>query len=82
MRKSLVVLVSAVLMLALVYRVPLVRQLFAQPHQAAPQPTAKVGDKAPDFKLKDQFGHDVSLDQFRGKKNVVLAFYVFAFTGG
>jgi peroxiredoxin len=25
---------------------------------------------------------DVSLSDFRGKKNVVLAFYVFAFTGG
>jgi peroxiredoxin len=25
---------------------------------------------------------DVTLSQYRGKKNVVLAFYVFAFTGG
>jgi len=25
---------------------------------------------------------DVSLHDFRGKKNVVLAFYIFAFTGG
>jgi peroxiredoxin len=25
---------------------------------------------------------DVSLSDFRGKKNVVLAFYIFAFTGG
>ncbi len=42
----------------------------------------KVGDKAPDFTLPDQNGKEVSLSQFLGKKNVVLAFYVLAFTGG
>ena len=45
----------------------------------------KVGDMAPDFKLKyvDSSGmHDVSLSEYRGKKQVVVAFYVFAFTGG
>jgi peroxiredoxin Q/BCP len=42
----------------------------------------KVGDKAPDFTLPDQSGKKVSLSQFLGKKNVVLAFYVLAFTGG
>ena len=42
----------------------------------------KVGDKAPDFTLPDQSGNKISLSQFRGKKNVVLAFYVLAFTGG
>ncbi len=47
-----------------------------------PAPTIKVGDMAPDFKLEDQNGKDVSLSDFRGKKNVALAFYVFAFTGG
>ena len=44
-----------------------------------------VGDTAPDFKLQYFDGHDlknVSLSDYRGKKNVVLAFYVFAFTGG
>jgi hypothetical protein len=48
-------------------------------------PAVKVGDTAPDFKLKYFDGHDlkdVSLSEYRGKKNVVLAFYVFAFTGG
>lgn len=45
----------------------------------------KVGDTAPDFKLQYFDGKDlkdVSLSEYRGKKNVVLAFYVFAFTGG
>jgi hypothetical protein len=45
----------------------------------------KVGDTAPDFTL---FAFDgkalkkVSLRDYRGKKNVALAFFVFAFTGG
>jgi hypothetical protein len=45
----------------------------------------KVGDMAPDFTLKyvDASGmHDITLSQYRGKKQVVLAFYIFAFTGG
>jgi len=42
----------------------------------------KVGDKAPDFTLPDQNGNKVKLSGFLGKKNVVLAFYVLAFTGG
>ena len=42
----------------------------------------KVGDTAPDFTLKDQNGKDVKLSDYRGKKSVALAFYVFAFTGG
>ena len=45
----------------------------------------KVGDMAPDFTLKYSDGKDlkeVKLSDYRGKKNVVLAFYVFAFTGG
>ena len=52
---------------------------------AKPAPSLKVGDVAPDFKLQYFDGKDlkdVSLSDFRGKKNVVLAFYVFAFTGG
>ncbi len=45
----------------------------------------KVGDEAPDFTLKYYDGaklHDISLHEFRGKKNVLVAFFVFAFTGG
>lgn len=49
---------------------------------STPDPTIKVGDTAPDFTLRDQNGKQVKLSDFRGKKNVVLAFYVFAFTGG
>jgi cytochrome oxidase Cu insertion factor (SCO1/SenC/PrrC family) len=49
---------------------------------AAPQTQLKVGDRAPDFALTDTEGQTVRLSDFRGKKNVVLAFYVLAFTGG
>ena len=45
----------------------------------------KVGDTAPDFTLKYFDGNDlkdVKLSDYLGKKNVVLAFYIFAFTGG
>ncbi len=48
----------------------------------APQTNLKVGDRAPDFALTDTTGQPVKLSDFRGKKNVVLAFYVLAFTGG
>lgn len=40
-----------------------------------------VGQEAPDFTVKNQFGEEVSLSDFRGKKNVVLVFYPMAFTG-
>jgi cytochrome oxidase Cu insertion factor (SCO1/SenC/PrrC family) len=42
----------------------------------------KVGDTAPDFTLLDNNWKKVHLADYRGKKNVVLAFYVLAFTGG
>jgi cytochrome oxidase Cu insertion factor (SCO1/SenC/PrrC family) len=54
-----------------------------QPQQPAIAHTQlKVGDMAPDFTLPDQDRKPVKLSDFRGKKNVVLAFYVLAFTGG
>ena len=34
----------------------------------------KVGDKAPEFKLKDSFEKDVSLKDFKGKR-IILYFY-------
>ena len=56
----------------------------AQAQQAAqaalPAPSVKVGEMAPDFTLKDQNRKAVSLQDFRGKQNVALAFYVFAFS--
>lgn len=59
-------------------------------NQAAQKPAAeplklKVGDTAPDFTLLAFDGTKttpISLHDFKGKKSVALAFYVFAFTGG
>jgi peroxiredoxin len=53
--------------------------LVQQPAQTS---TLKVGDMAPDFTLVDQNRNKINLSSFRGKQNVVLAFYVLAFTGG
>jgi len=58
----------------------------AQGNKPEPAPMKlKVGDVAPDFKLQYFDGSDekdVTLSQYRGKSNVVIAFYIFAFTGG
>lgn len=43
-------------------------------------PNVKPGDVAPDFKLVNEDGKDVTLSEFKGKKNVVLAFYPFDFS--
>lgn len=64
---------------------PLALRARAADKPAMPPPALKIGDEAPDFKLQYFDGSDlkdVALSQYRGKKNVVLAFYIFAFTGG
>ncbi len=60
-------------------------QAQAKAPAAKPVPKLKVGDVAPDFTLKTMNSDglkDISLHDYKGKKSVVLAFYVFAFTGG
>ena len=47
-----------------------------------PKTQLKIGDEAPDFTLPDTTNKPVKLSDFRGKKNVVLAFFSAAFTGG
>lgn len=52
-------------------------------HAQAETPTRRllaVGDKAPDFTLLSNDWKEVKLSEFRGKKNVVVVFYVLAFT--
>lgn len=43
--------------------------------------TLERGVGAPDFTLRDQFGQDVTLSSFRGRKAVALVFYPAAFSG-
>ncbi len=42
--------------------------------------SVEVGQEAPDFELKNQFGAPVQLSSYRGSKNVVLVFFPKAFT--
>jgi len=42
----------------------------------------RIGSPAPDFALADQNGQLIRLSDLRGKKAVVLAFYIKAFTSG
>ena len=69
---------------------PAATQTPAQPKATpvVPHTNLKVGQAAPDFTLPstvvgaDGRGVRYKLSDFKGKKNVVLAFYVLAFTGG
>jgi len=83
-QRSVLTVLGAWLLVAALLSPPLSQQLRAENNPSAPV-KLKIGDQAPDFKLKYFDGSDlkdVSLSQYRGKKNVVLAFYIFAFTGG
>ncbi len=89
MRKVLLALFAVGLVLTGWLQSPDSRQLRAQTTKKTPPPPptpkVKVGALAPDFTLKYIDGKElkeVSLRDYRGKKNVVLAFYIFAFTGG
>ena len=82
--KAFVKVIGTWLLVAAVLSPQLSQQLRGEATQAV-GPKLKIGDEAPDFKLKYFDGNDlkdVSLSQYRGKKNIVLAFYIFAFTGG
>jgi len=43
---------------------------------------SEVGDTAPEFTLPSDSEGDISLNQYRGRKHVVLSFHVLDFTGG
>ena len=49
----------------------------------APMPVSavEVGQKAPDFLMHSTVGETVRLSDYQGKKNVMLFFFVAAFTG-
>jgi cytochrome oxidase Cu insertion factor (SCO1/SenC/PrrC family) len=77
-----------ILAIALFFAMPLIasaQEKSKAPAATKPAPKLKVGDIAPDFTLKAMTSDglkDVSLHDYKGKKSVVLAFFVFAFTGG
>src|SRR5712671_4376922 len=45
------------------------------------QDSPQISELAPDFTVPSTSGSDVSLSSFRGKRNVLLAFFPLAFTG-
>ena len=40
----------------------------------------EVGQAAPDFTLKSHDGREISLSDYRGRENVVIAFFPLAWT--
>jgi hypothetical protein len=54
----------------------------SQKKDELPKLALKVGDVAPDFSLLSDQWKTVKLSDFHGKKDVFLAVYVLAFTGG
>jgi hypothetical protein len=46
-----------------------------------PAPAVEVGEKAPDFLMHSTVGETVRLSEYQGKKNVLLFFFLAAFTG-
>jgi cytochrome oxidase Cu insertion factor (SCO1/SenC/PrrC family) len=81
-RRLAVTLILGVVAVVALMRPPALLSQTKATQEGPPPLTLKVGDKVPDFTLRDQNGKEVSLHDYLGKGNVVLAFYVFAFTGG
>ena len=79
---SLVLLLTALAVTALAQAPAASPAASPAPRPAAPKTHLKVGDKAPDFTLRATDGKTYKLSDFKGQKNVVLAVYVLAFTGG
>jgi mycoredoxin-dependent peroxiredoxin len=52
----------------------------SSPFTSVPSDVIPVGGLAPDFTLADQHRQQITLSDFRGRKNVVLIFYPWAFT--
>ena len=75
-------LLSCLALLAFVSAVAMAQQPPAQQPKPPVKTHLKVGDKAPEFALRATDGKAYKLSDFKGQKNVVLAIYVLAFTGG
>jgi len=74
--KRIMIAVSSMCLLLIAAQSPVAAQ-----NEAMATTTLKVGDIAPDFSLQSDQSKSVTLSDYRGKKNVVLAFYVLAFGG-
>jgi thioredoxin-dependent peroxiredoxin len=72
----------AVLTMGLVTAVAIGTAMAQTPMAPPAAPTLKVGDMAPDFSLQGTDGKTHKLSDYRGKTNVVLAWFPKAFTQG
>lgn len=81
MRKAtMYVLLAAVLIAGLVIGYGAARRFATTGAGVVRNARLRVGDVAPGFRLPDHSGGYVSLSEFRGEKNVVIAFYPLAWT--
>lgn len=78
MQQSLFIYTVGVVLLFTIIMTP---TIFAEKEVEKPK-ELQVGMIAPNFKLKDETDSERNLNEFLGKKNVVLAFYPKDFTGG
>jgi peroxiredoxin len=60
----------------------LVKDIVSRMEELSLELTLKVGDAAPDFSLPATTKDPLSLSDYRGKTNVVVAFYGMDFTPG
>ena len=65
----------------LLFTIIMTPTIFAEKEVEKPK-ELEVGMIAPNFTLKDETDTERNLNEFLGKKNVVLAFYPKDFTGG
>jgi len=77
-----IVAAAAITIFGMAHRATSANRAPAQQNEKINHTNLKAGDMAPDFTLLDNNWKKVHLADYRGKKNVVLAFYVLAFTGG
>lgn len=80
MKRSTMAVAALAGLLAIPFATPSITSAQESPTMATT--TLKVGDMAPDFTLPSDQWKPVKLSDYRGKQNVMLAFYVLAFTGG
>lgn len=81
-RSLVLILLLAALSVATLAQQPSTPAASPAPPPAAPKTHLKVGQPAPDFTLRATDGKTYKLSDFKGTKNVVIAAYVLAFTGG
>jgi len=82
MKRLVTALAGCLAFFMLAAQVPAAPAPAAQQKQVIAKTNLKVGEKAPDFSLPSDQRTAIKLSDYLGKKNVILAFYVLAFTPG